>query len=182
MTCGIDNRVLSRSKGFDMEIGFLKKTLWSQLGASVKMLENAIASCPNELWTDGSLAKPYWTQVYHTLFFLDLYLSESPTMMNPPSKFKPLERGSKGPVPQRVYSREELLEYLEYGQAKAKLRIDALTEEMITKECGFSWVGVSVAELFIYNARHVQHHAAQLNMLLRQRIDLAPGWVFKADQ
>jgi hypothetical protein len=164
-----------------MEIGFLKNIIWSQLGVSVKMLENAIASCPDELWAEGSLPKPYWTQVYHTLFFLDLYLSESPTLMNPPSKFKPLERGPKGPVPQRVYSREELLEYLEYGRAKAKTTIDALTEEMITKECGFSWVGVSVAELFFYNSRHVQHHAAQLNLLMRQRIDAAPGWVFKAD-
>jgi hypothetical protein len=164
-----------------MEIEFLKRTIWSQLGASIKMLENAITSCPDELWADVSLPKPYWTQVYHTLFFLDLYLSESPTQMNPPSTFEPVERGRDGPVPQRAYSRGELLEYLEYGRTKAKATIDALTEDMIIKECGFSWVGVSRAELFFYNSRHVQHHAAQLNLLLRQRIDSAPGWVFKAD-
>ena len=164
-----------------MEIGFFKRMIWSQLGASVKMLENAIASCPDELWTDGSLPKPYWAQAYHTLFFLDLYLSESPTLMNPPSKFKPLERGPDGPVPQKVYSRAESLEYLEYGRAKARSTIDRLTEEMITKECGFSWVGVSVGELFFYNSRHVQHHAAQLNQLMRQRINSAPGWVFRAE-
>ncbi len=168
-------------KGTNMEIGLLKKMIWSQLGASVKMLENAIASCPDELWTDDSLPKPYWTQAYHALFFLDMYLSESPTLMNPPSKFKPLERGPKGPVPQRAYSREELLEYLEYGRVKAKATIDALTEETIAKECGFSWVGVSVAELFFYNSRHVQHHAAQLNLLMRQRTNSSPGWVFKAE-
>jgi len=28
--------------------------------------------------------------------------------------------------------------------------------------------------------RHVQHHAAQLNLILRQQIDSAPGWVAKA--
>ena len=164
-----------------MEIAFLKKTIWSQLGASVKMLGNAIAACPDELWSDSSVPKPYWTQAYHALFFLDLYLSESPTLMNPPSKYKPLERGPNGPVPQRAYTRAELLEYLEYGRAKARSTIDALTEEMITKECGFSWVGISVAELFFYNSRHVQHHAAQLNLLMRQRIDSAPRWVFKAE-
>src|SRR5271157_85738 len=103
-----------------MDIGFFKRTIRSQLGASVKMLENAIALCPDGLWTDSSLPKPYWTQVYHTLFCLDLYLSESPALMNPPSKFKPSEMGPEGPVPQRAYSREELLEYLEYGRAKAK--------------------------------------------------------------
>ena len=168
-------------KGIDMEIEFLKKIIWSQLGASVKMLENAITSCPDELWTDSSLPKPYWNQVYHVLFFLDLYLSESPALMNTPSKFAPLERGPKGPVPQKAYSRQELMEYLEYGKAKAKASIEALTEEVITKDCGFSWVGVSVAELFFYNARHVQHHAAQLNLQMRQRINSAPGWVFRAD-
>jgi hypothetical protein len=164
-----------------MEIAFLKKIIWSQLGASVKMLENAISSCPDKLWADGSLPKPYWSQVYHSLFYLDLYLSESPTLMNSPSRFKPLERGPAGPVPPKAYSREEMLEYLEYGRAKAKATIDALTEEAIITECAFSWVGVSVAELFFYNSRHVQHHAAQLNLIMRQRIDASPGWVFKAE-
>jgi len=30
--------------------------------------------------------------------------------------------------------------------------------------------------------RHVQHHAAQLNMLLRQKTDSAPDWVSKGGQ
>jgi len=30
--------------------------------------------------------------------------------------------------------------------------------------------------------RHVQHHAAQLNMLLRQKTDSAPRWVSKGGQ
>jgi hypothetical protein len=34
-----------------------------------------------------------------------------------------------------------------------------------------------VAELFLYNLRHVQHGAAQLNLILRQAIDSAPRWV-----
>jgi uncharacterized damage-inducible protein DinB len=38
---------------------------------------------------------------------------------------------------------------------------------------------MSVAELLLYNMRHVQHHAAQLNLILRQKIDSAPNWVSK---
>jgi hypothetical protein len=30
--------------------------------------------------------------------------------------------------------------------------------------------------------RHVQHHAAQLNMLLRQTTEAAPDWVSKGGQ
>jgi hypothetical protein len=37
--------------------------------------------------------------------------------------------------------------------------------------------GFSNLEVFLYNMRHVQHHMAQLNLLLRQRIDDAPKWV-----
>lgn len=35
----------------------------------------------------------------------------------------------------------------------------------------------SVAELLLYNLRHVQHGAAQLNLILRQETDSAPRWV-----
>ena len=44
----------------------LKKIFWKQFGASIDMLENAIAACPGDLW-DGE-AK-FWFTSYHTLFF-----------------------------------------------------------------------------------------------------------------
>jgi hypothetical protein len=37
-----------------------------------------------------------------------------------------------------------------------------------------------VAELHLYNLRHVQEHAAQLALFLGQRVGSAPGWVGKA--
>jgi len=36
---------------------------------------------------------------------------------------------------------------------------------------------LSVAELLLDNMRHVQHHAAQLNLVLRQKTGSAPKWV-----
>jgi uncharacterized damage-inducible protein DinB len=41
---------------------------------------------------------------------------------------------------------------------------------------------MSNGELLLYNMRHVQHHAAQLNMLLRQTTNSAPRWVSKGGQ
>jgi uncharacterized damage-inducible protein DinB len=70
--------------------------------------------------------------------------------------------------------------YLEHGRRKGMKMIEALTDEKALQRCGFSWVDVSVSELVIYNMRHVQHHAAQLNFILRQVVDSSPGWVFKA--
>ena len=36
---------------------------------------------------------------------------------------------------------------------------------------------MSIAELLLYNMRHVQEHAAQLSLMLGQRVGSAPGWV-----
>jgi hypothetical protein len=35
-------------------------------------------------------------------------------------------------------------------------------------------------ELLLYSMRHVQHHSAQFNLILRETIDSAPGWVSRA--
>jgi uncharacterized damage-inducible protein DinB len=37
-----------------------------------------------------------------------------------------------------------------------------------------------VLELLLYDLRHLQHHTAQLNLLLRQRTNSAPRWVGRA--
>ena len=39
-----------------------------------------------------------------------------------------------------------------------------------------------VLEILLYNMRHVQHHAAQLNLLLRQELDDAPDWVSRTEE
>lgn len=39
----------------------------------------------------------------------------------------------------------------------------------------------SVLDILFYNLRHVQHHAAQLNLLLRQKINNAPDYVSMAE-
>jgi len=59
-------------------------------------------------------------------------------------------------------------------------RFAALTEAEAAAPCGFERKTFSTLELLIYNLRHVQHHTAQLNLLLRQKTDSAPRWVGRA--
>jgi hypothetical protein len=61
-----------------------RSIIWSQFGAAIDMLENALLACPNELWGGRSRRPEFWHLVYHTLFFLDLYLSDSVEGFNPP--------------------------------------------------------------------------------------------------
>ena len=156
-----------------------KAILWQQFGASIDMLENALVACPDQLWGDRSQRPEFWYLVYHTLFFLDLYLTGSVEGFAPPSPFTLEEMDPRGLMPERVYTKEEMRSYLEYGRQKCRSVIEALTEERARQECVFGWGEMSFAELLLDNMRHVQHHAAQLNLILRQRTRSAPGWVAK---
>ena len=156
-----------------------KESVWQQFGAAIDMLENALLACPEELWSDGSRRPEFWYLVYHTLFFLDLYLSGSLEGFAPPAPFTMDELDPAGLLPERPYTKAELQTYLVHGRGKCRATIEALTDECGRQRCGFEWVDGSVAELLLYNMRHVQHHAAQLNLILRQRIDSAPAWVVK---
>lgn len=156
-----------------------KTIIWQQFGASIDSLEVAIKECPTQVWGDRAGYHEFWYIAYHTLFFLDYYLSESSAGFAPPTPFTLGELDPSGVLPDRVYTKDELLSYLEHGRKKCRARINALTDENAHRRCGFERPDVTVAELLLYIMRHVQHHAAQLNLILRQQTDSAPRWVAK---
>lgn len=157
-----------------------KDLLGSQLGATIDMLENAVLACPDDLWSDRSRQPEYWYLVYHTLFFLDLYLSGTLEGFVPPAPFNLDEIDPAGILPERPYTKDEMLAYLRHGRRKARATLDALTDEKARQRCRFDWLEATFAELILFSIRHVQHHSAQLNLILRQTIDSAPGWVARA--
>lgn len=152
----------------------LKESIWKQFGASIDMLENAMTLCPIEHWDTD---RKFWYNAYHCLFFLDYYLTMDSKNFSPPPPFTLSEFGDE--MPDRVFNKKELLDYLQSCRDKCHKLIAGLTEEKLNER----WVNVSgtmnysVLEILLYNMRHVQHHAAQLNLLLRQGINNAPGWV-----
>lgn len=157
----------------------LETVTWQQFGATIDMLENAIVACPETIWSDRSRQPEFWYMAYHTLFFLDFYLSDSSEGFTPPKPFTLDELDPSGILPERVYTKQELLAYLGHGCKKCGAAIRDLTDERARQRCGFEKPDVTVFGLLLYNMRHVQHHAAQLNLILRQNIDSAPGWVAK---
>ena len=159
----------------------MKKIIWSQFGASIKMMENAIKACPDELWGDRTQNPEYWYLVYHTLFWMNFYLTDSPDDFTPLTPFTLSELDPEGLLPERVYTRTELLTYLEHGRNKFKNIIEKLTDETANKHYKYGSVEMSFGELLLYNMRHVQHGTAQLNLILRQKTDSAPGWVKRVD-
>ena len=80
-------------------------------------------------------------------------------------------------LPDRVYSKSELLSYLQHNRQKCHNIISSMTDEVANSRWINEYKDFSVFEITLYNMRHVQHHAAQLNLLLRQEINNAPSWV-----
>ena len=158
----------------------LKSIVWHQFGAAIDMLDNAIVVCPDPLWGDRSRRPEYWYLVFHTLFFLDLYLSPPGGDFAPPAPFTLDELDPAAAPPDRPYTKDELLAYLRHGRRKCQSTLAALTDAQASERCRFGWGEVSRLELLLYNMRHVQHHAAQMNLVLRQAAGFAPGWVAQA--
>ena len=162
--------------------------LWQQFGAAIDMFGGALRACPDELWRARLWERPaekpeyaqFWYLAYHTLFWLDLYLSGAVEGFAPPPPFTLDELDPAGLVPERPYTKDELLAYLAYDREKCQATIEALTEETAQRRCRFGWGEASFVELQLYSMRHVQEHAAQLNLMLGQKVGRAPGWVPKA--
>jgi uncharacterized damage-inducible protein DinB len=57
---------------------------------------------------------------------------------------------------------------------------DNSPEELLEKRFTSEYKSFSLFELLLYNMRHVQHHAVQLNLLLRQGGTVPPDWVSRA--
>jgi hypothetical protein len=159
-----------------MEQSF-KEILWQQFGASIIMLENAIISCPTDLWDNGS---QFWYRAYHTLFYLDYYSSLNLGDFQPPSPFTLSEFEAAGTLPNHTYQKSELLNYLQFGRAKAYTLITQFTTETANHRFINVARNYSMLEMVIYNMRHIQHHTGQLNLLLSQH-DVTPSWVSRAD-
>jgi hypothetical protein len=160
-----------------------REILWRQFGAAIDMLENALRACPDELWGarlwggERPELSEFWYIGYHTLFWLDLYLSGSIEGFAPPAPFTLDELDPAGLVPERRYTVDELLAYLDHGRWKCRAAIEGLTEENARRLCRVAWGEVRYAELLLDNMRHVQEHAAQMNLYLGQSLGLDSGWV-----
>ena len=175
-----------------------RTVLWAQFGAAIDMLDNAVVACPDALWRQSLWPDPpdhslppgrteFWYIAYHALFWLDLYLFGSEEGFMPPAPYALVEQDDTGPMPERPYTKDELRAYLAYARHKCKTTLETLTDERARQLVDFPWVegqAVSYIELQIYSMRHVQEHAAQLNLLLGRHgvADEAIDWVARAER
>ncbi len=138
-------------------------------------------ACPDELWSRPAKEMGFWYLAYHTLWLIDFDFSPAATTFRSPDfDIHEYELREQEPPFEHPYSKADLKDYLKRCRADCKQTIAALEEDDRTTR-GCQRVEVTFLEQVLYQTRHVQHHAAQLNLLLRQETDDAPRWIRRAE-
>ena len=162
----------------------IRDAVKSQYWASLEMLKQAIVQCPDGLWDEPNNKNRFWHVAYHALFYTHLYLQPSD------SDFTPWAKGREnyqfmGPTPwpphtepkiDHIYTKDELLEYLDLVRQQAGTIIDSLNFE---GPSGFEWLPMDKLELQFYTMRHLQHHTGELCERLWAEAEIEIGWVGK---
>ena len=155
----------------------------SQYEAALCTLHLCIERCPDLLWNRpvGNLA--FCQVAFHTLFYTDYYLGpdevsfrEQPFHRDNAEFFRDYEELEDRPQV-LLYDKPSIQKYFEYCRKKANNAIAAETIESLQAPCGFPRKSFSRAELYMYNLRHIQHHAAQLSLRLRLDAHEEIPWV-----
>ncbi len=169
-----------------MQESVLSKALASQLGACLTTLENVMAACPDSDWDESHGDAPFSQVAFHTLFYCDFYLSESESQFRNQEFHKANEaffadyEELEDRLPIRLYSRASLETYLAFCREKVKSVLSALTPAQLEEPAVMRRSVFSRLELYIYVARHIQHHAAQLGLRVQLRTGQEMKWVGKA--
>src|SRR5258705_5338009 len=141
----------------------LKNMVWEQFGPAIDTLGDVINACPDHLWTaalwpdeEDERFGQFWFVAYHSVFWIDLYLAGYNDGFKPPAPF------IRGRLPEKPYTKDQVLGYLAQCRAKVKATIEALTDEKAHQLCTYEWVEASYLEMQLYCMRHVKEHAGQL--------------------
>jgi uncharacterized damage-inducible protein DinB len=148
-------------------LDYVKLILTGQFEAALSMLKECVEVCPAEHWEEKIATISFRQVAYHTLFFVDFYLSPNEETFEL-RDFHHEGGDERRPFPSPGLSQEQTLAYAASCRQKAIETIASETSESLEGPSGFSRRKMSRGELHIYNIRHVQHHTGQLSAYLRR--------------
>lgn len=142
------------------------KELSQQYQATLKMIGEVIVKCNEELWQDYTQEVVINQLVYHVLSSADLFLArvndEENSFKNKYGNFNPPFNS-----PDKVFTKKQLLDYIEEIKAKAISTFDNLTFDEFTSgvipDFYFSYTRYGI---LINNLRHLSHHIGALHARL----------------
>ena len=179
-----------------MTVGSWRDVLVRTYEEAFESLEKVLAECPDDLWSASvwevrpgdrhvwpiirgmgedlpdaerlQLHSAFCNVAYHVLFFADYYLGGGVGEPNPPPPFRGDEQ-QPHVLPHRVYTREELLGFVDYCRRKAESVLGGLTDEVADAPARNRW---PLAATLVRNLVQLTDHTAQLTLFL----NLRAGW------
>jgi hypothetical protein len=145
------------------------EALAEQMKRSWKMLRTAIEGFEADEWQAGErseLVPARWA--LHAIEAGDFYAKPSPEGFTWGRRFQADWEGSP---PKELPTQEQTLVYMKDVARELDDWLTSASGEELLGENAFPWTGANPMSRMIYLMRHTQHHAGEMNMLLRQR-----GW------
>jgi hypothetical protein len=141
----------------------------SNFEQALRLMEAALTDCPDDLWeTDlwhgGLHGSAPWFLAYHALSILDYDLDAEFEPWTPP---QPFDENTYA-FPNRVFTKAELLGYVDYCRGRVRRTLDSLTEAVAARPLPAAHryhdvlYGVIVGGL----PMHVLEHASQIRQFL----------------
>lgn len=156
----------------------LRAVIISQYLSALEMLRQTILNCPESFWRSTTLRNQLWRVAYHALFYVHLYLQPSVDDFVPWHKHRNEVESYIAAEPEQPdaqpYSREDVLEYLDYCTAEVRSRIAVVD---FSAPSGFPWYPITKLELQFVNIRHIQQHTGELSEQLSDKTGNTIRWV-----
>ena len=95
-------------------------TLNEQFGATLEMLKQVISACPENFWRDTTNWPSFWYITYHTLHFVDWYLSTTTEQRESFKQYFPEVPYRVGEKTTKELSQENIKEYFEVVKKKQR--------------------------------------------------------------
>jgi len=159
----------------------LKISLQEHFAAVIQMLDSAINLCPEELW-HSLIDPPIWQIVYHSIYYLNLYIGDSKEER---SSFKIPKFDIKDKLSNldnrgiEIISKEAINEYLTSTTKKVKAKLQDLDKINLSDITVFDWYKTNKLGMLFITLRHTQHHIGALNSILRRNNIFVETWVGK---
>jgi hypothetical protein len=181
------NQSLTSTDGGSKMLAEFKKSYSRQVGASLKMLENAILKADDKTWTARINNMPFWQICYHVLWYTDFYFHADQETFKPQSfdvqglkdiQYKPDSLHVE--MLKHPLSKSDMLLYHNYVKQKSFEFIQGINESYFTTPSPFEWHGFPMIDIVDYNLRHLQHHVAYLDIIIRREQNMGSPWVMHA--
>lgn len=159
---------------------FFNEILKRQFRPAFKMIEKIINSCPKSIWAQKNIDPPIWQQVYHVLYGIDYWFSNTKEQFVPPG-FDENVHAVLGEESLGFIEQEAMLKYMKYVEEKVVNFISGMNKDSITAPSKLyaKWTNLDV---MFEQIRHFQHHLGYLNRVLLKCKIQPVEWEFFENQ